>query len=93
MNRYYFFKTDNITLRTIIICNGSHEDVDQCKLHFRYYMYGFMDGAFEILGAGNFKMDQGSHPDSFRVTYGIKHDVEYFMLLDQEGVDLLRKIA
>lgn len=89
---YYIFKTDNKTGRTINICNGSHDDERQCTMHFLCYLYGFMDGAFELLGRKGFDMVNGEHDRSFRLTTSDgKKDVEYFMLLDEEGQNLIQE--
>lgn len=91
---YYIFKTDNKTGKTIHICNGSHDDVKQCREHWLYYLYGFMDGAFELIGRKNFTMENGIHDQSFRFcTVDQKKDIEYFMLLDKEGLDLIMEIS
>lgn len=93
MTRYYIFKKDNLTGRTIHICNGSHDSEHECRIHWQSYMYGFMDGAFEILGRENFQMMEGIHKLSFQfIVYG-KMNVEYFMLLDEDGVNLIKEIA
>jgi hypothetical protein len=87
---YYIFKTDNKSGKTIHICNGSHNDEHECRVHWLCYMYGFMDGAFELLGRKNFTMEVGTHDQSFRlVTTDQQKDVEYFMLLDKEGQDMV----
>lgn len=93
MSRYYIFKTDNLTGRTIHICNGSHDSEHECRIHWQSYMYGFMDGAFEILGRDNFQMMAGSHKLSFQFSVDGKMNVEYFMLLDEDGVNLIKKIS
>ena len=92
---YYIFKTNLDTGRTWLICGGSHNSYEDCARHFRCYSYGFMDGAVEICGSGGYLMADGDHKLSFR--FGTKaahrYQVEYFMLLDQEGQDLIDKIA
>ena len=91
---YYIFKTSKVTGETVHICNGSHNDERECRIHWQSYMYGFMDGAFEILGASNIQMMQGEHALSFEIY--IKETgkcVEYFMLFDKEGQDLVYKIS
>ena len=93
MTRYYIFKKDNLTGRTIHICNGSHDSEHECWIHWQSYLYGFMDGAFAILGRENFQMMPGSRPLSFLFSVDGKMNVEYFMLLDEEGVNLIKEIA
>ena len=91
---YYIFKTDNKTGRIVHICNGAHDDEQQCRVHWLCYLYGFMDGAFELLGDRNFKMDNGTHDQSFRLyTEDGQKDVEYFMLLDEEGQNMIQEIC
>ena len=93
MTSYFIFKTDNLTGKTIHICNGSHDTERECRIHWQSYMYGFMDGAFEILGRDNFQMAYGSHEHSFKFSIDGKKDVEYFMLFDQAGHDLIMEIC
>ena len=93
MTAYYIFKTDNLTGKTIHMCNGSHNDERECKIHWQSYMYGFMDGAFEMLGRDNFQMMRGTHDLSFRFTVDGKADTEFFMLFDQAGQDLIMEIC
>lgn len=88
---YYIFKTDKVTGKTTHICNGSHDSEHECRIHWQSYMYGFMDQAFELLGAQNFQMRQGEHELSFEL-YVPQLDgkcIEYFMLFDKEGRDLI----
>ena len=95
MTHYYIFKTDNISGKTIHICNGGHETIKDCTQHWLCYMYGFMDAAYEFIGYGNFDMNGGKHAiDSIRFTTkdGSK-DVEYFMLLNKAGQDLIMEIS
>lgn len=93
MSRYYIFKTDNLTGRTIHICNGSHDSEHECRIHWQSYMYGFMDGAFEIIGRDNFQMREGRYKLSFQFIVDGEMNVEYFMLLDEDGANLIKKIA
>ena len=93
MTRYYIFKTDNLTGRTILICNGSHASEAECNLHFHAYMYGFYDGCVEALGSGKFQFMDGTKPNSFIFSVEGKMNVEYFMLLDEDGVNLIKEIA
>lgn len=90
---YFIFKTDNRTGKTIHICNGSHNDERECRIHWQSYMYGFMDGAFEMLGSGNFQFMNGSRELSFHFSVDGKMDVEYFMLFDQAGHDLIMELS
>lgn len=90
---YYIFKTNNLTGKTDHICNGSHKTEEEIDIHWMSYMYGFMDGAFEILGAKNFQMMTGSHKRSFIIGQDGKFNVEYFMLLDEEGQDKVMEIC
>lgn len=83
--RYFIFKTDNLTGKTTHICNGGYDSCLECERHFRIYSYGFMDLAFEVYGAGNFQMSLGRHRYSFILKSEDKIDVEYFMLLGEEG--------
>lgn len=85
MTSYFIFKTDNLTGKTIHICNGCHDTEHECLIHWQSYMYGFMDGAFELLGREGFQMMNGGHRLSFRFSVDGKMNVEYFMLLDDEG--------
>ena len=82
---YFIFKTDNLTGKTTHICNGSHNDKREREIHWQSYMYGFMDGAFKMLGITNFEMRQGEHPLSFQFIVPGKMNSEFFMLLDEEG--------
>lgn len=60
MTHYYsIFKTDNISGKTILICGGSHDTIEECNIHWISYLYGFMDGAFELLGRNGFQMING----------------------------------
>ncbi len=94
MTSYYIFKTDKVTGKTVHICNGSHNDERECRIHWQAYMYGFMDGAFEILGASNVKILSGDAKHSFTLfVESQKKCVEYFMLLDKEGQDLVYEIS
>lgn len=92
---YYIFKTDKVTGKTVHICNGSHETERECRIHWQSYMYGFMDGAFEILGAKNVQMMQSKeHNLGFELHIPAKqHTVEYFMLFDKAGRDLIMELC
>ena len=90
---YYIFKTDNLTGKTIHICNGSHDTERECRIHWQAYLYGFMDGADEILGGPHFKMEKGTHGFSFRFVLEGKKDIEYFMLFDEEGQKLIYELC
>lgn len=85
MAHYWIFRTDNKTGRTTSLCNGSRDTEEECFAHWISYLYGFMDSAAELLGGLSFKMDSGLHRHSFRLTYKDEKDIEYFMLLDDEG--------
>ena len=93
MESYYIFKTDNRTGKTIHICNGSHDTEHECRIHWQSYMYGFMDGATELLGGLNFGMESGTRENSFRITYQDKLDVEYFVIFGEEGHKLIFKLC
>ena len=93
MTHYWIFKTDNKTGRTISICGGCHDTEAECRAHWVAYLYGFMDSATELLGGLSFKMDNGTHEHSFRLTYKDEKDFEYFMLLDDEGRDYHYELA
>lgn len=86
---YYIFKTDNLTKKSSLVCCGHHNTVEECSSHWIYYMYGFMDAVLELSGVS---ITQGSSERSFRVN-ALDKDVEYFMLLGQEGNDLVYKLA
>ena len=90
---YFIFKTDNLSGKTIHICNGSHDTEHECNIHFHAYMYGFYDGCVEALGSGKFQFGNGTRKNSFRFSVDGKLDVEYFMLLDQAGHDLIMEIS
>ena len=91
---YYIFRTSKVTGETVIICNGSHDDERECRLHWQAYMYGFMDGAYELLGANNVKILNGDAKHSFQVFVESQRKcVEYFMLLDEEGQNLIQEIS
>ena len=91
---YYIFKTDMVSGKTIHICNGSHNDERECLLHWQAYLYGFMDGAFELLGRKNFDMTNGDAKHSFRIIVAAQQKcVEYFMLFDEEGQNLIHEIC
>ncbi len=92
MTSYFIFKTDNISEKTTLVCCGTHKDEHECSIHFQSYKYGFCDGCVEALGPGNFKFMDGTRKNSF--LFGIDgKNVEYFMLLDKEGIDLVSKIS
>ena len=55
---YFIFKTDNLSGKTIHICNGSHDSEYECNIHFHAYMYGFYDGCVEALGSGKFQFER-----------------------------------
>ena len=80
---YFIFKTDNLTGKTIHICNGLHDTERECRIHWRSYMYGFYDGAVQLLGSGNFQFMNGTRLLSFHMSHG-KMDVEYFCILDED---------
>lgn len=90
---YFIFKKNLSTEKTILVSSGSHDTEEQCSEHFHWYMYGFMDGAFEILGLDNFQMMSGSREFSFQFSVDGKMNVEYFMLFDQAGHDLIMEIS
>lgn len=90
---YFIFKTDNISGKTIHICNGSHDTEHECNIHWQSYMYGFYDGCVEALGSGKFQFMNGSRKNSFHFSYDGKISVDYFMLLDQAGHDLIMEIS
>ncbi len=91
---YYIFKTDKGSGKTTNVCGGSHNDERECRIHWKSYMYGFMDGAFELLGRSNVFMVNGRHDLSFEILIKSQQRiVEYFMLFDQEGEDLIREIS
>lgn len=92
MTNYYIFKTDLETGKPTHICNGSHKDERECRIHFQSYMYGFMDACSATLGHGNFGLTKGNHDQSFIFTFNGKI-IEYFMLLDKEGQDLILTTA
>lgn len=94
MANYYIFKANKRTGKTTLICNGSHDSEKECRSHWQIYMYGFMDAATEIIGGLSFKMEKGSRELSFILTSAALDDaVEYFMLLDKEGVGLVYGIS
>lgn len=84
MAHYWIFKTDNKSGRTISICNGSHDTEAECQCHWRAYSYGLCDGFQECLGEVRGSFQLGEHELSLRIINGEK-DVEYFMLLNDEG--------
>lgn len=89
---YYIFKTDNLSGKTELVCGGAHKSILDCKNHFRIYCYGFMDCSIELHGKSH--MTNGTHGDlSFTLRVDGKKDVEYFMLLDEEGQDLIHAIS
>ena len=91
---YYIFKTDWSNGITTIICNGSHDTELDCRRHWQCYLYGFMDGAYELLGRGNFELQNGKRTLSFQILIKTTGKlVEYFMLLDKEGQDLIDEIS
>ena len=97
MASYFIFKKDNNTGNTIHICNGGHDTKEECLNHFHAYIYGFMDAAYELVGAGNFGMEtdyKDSNRPSFRFTVPSQNkDVEYFMLYDQAGHDMIMQLC
>ena len=91
---YYIFKTNHLTGETMNVSGGRHDNYEQCAAHFRAYCYGFMDGAIEICGAGKYQMMAGHHGYlSFIFSAKGLPQVEYFMLLDAEGWDLMKEIC
>lgn len=90
---YYIFKTDRITGKTVNICGGCHDNEDQCGAHFRAYSYGFMDAADEIYGRGSYQMMNGSTKYSFIFSVDGKKDVEFFMLLNDEGFKKIEELC
>ena len=95
MTSYFIFKTDKVTGKTASICNGSHETEELCRIHWQSYMYGFMDGAFEMLGRENFQMMQSNeHKLGFEFHVPAKgHTVEFFMLFDEAGHQLIQELC
>jgi len=96
MNTHYIiFKTDKVTGKTINICGGCHNTKEECLIHWQSYMYGFMDGAFEMLGRDNFgMMESREHKLGFEFHIPEKkHTVEFFMLLDEEADELMKEIC
>ena len=93
MASYYIFKRDNNTGKTTPICNGIHDTQKECLNHFLAYMYGFMDAAIEMVGANNYGMVsdyKDENRPSFRFTVPSQNkNVEYFMLFDQAGHDMI----
>lgn len=90
---YYIFKTDNNTGKTDVICGGSHDTEDECIRHWRCYMYGAYDNALELFGHGNFQFMNGRRTLSFHLHIDGKKDVEYFMVLGDEGLKLIDEIS
>jgi hypothetical protein len=86
---YYIFKKDLTTGYITPICNSMRDDLEEIERHWLAYTYGFMDGCFEILGGQYVGMRPGSTKHSFILHIEGRHEVEYFMLLDQEGRDLI----
>lgn len=92
---YSIFKTDYNQLgKTVLVCGGSHDSEQECRIHWQSYLYGFMDSAFELLGRENFTMEQGSRDLSFKfVCMNGQKNVEYFMLLNEEASKLIKEIC
>ena len=95
MASYYIFKTNKVTGETTHICNGSHDTEELCRIHWQSYMYGFMDGAFEMLGRENFQMMQSrEHKLGFEFHVPAQnHTVEFFMLFDKDGQQLIQDLC
>ena len=93
MTTYIIFRTDNISGKTINICGGSHETEQECKNHWQAYMYGAYDSAVEVLGSGAFQFTQGLHPHSYNLSIDGVKDVEYFMLIGDEGPALIHELC
>lgn len=93
MTSYFIFKKDNRTGKIINICGGSHKTERECLIHWQSYLYGFADGATELLGGLNFEITSGFYAISFRFVYKDKMDFEYFMLLDKAGHDMIQEIS
>ena len=89
MASYFIFKKDLTTGYITPICNSWRDDLNEIDRHWFGYMYGFMDGCFEILGGQYVGMRPGSSERSFILHIEGRHEVEYFMLLDDEGRDLI----
>ena len=92
MTEYFIFITDNLTGETIPICNGAHANEDECREHWTIYSYGVCDGWQGCLNEVRGSYSIGSHEYSLRIQNDGR-DVEYFMVLDQEGHDLMLKIS
>lgn len=90
MEHYYIFKTDRTTGKTVHICNGSHETREECRRHWQYYMYGFMDAMNEIGCLIRESDTPGQTVHSFIADY---INAEYFMLMGDEGRNLIFEIA
>ena len=95
MTSYFIFKTNKVTGKTTSICCGSHETEELCRIHWQSYMYGFMDGAFDMLGRDNFQMMQSrEHKLGFEFHVPAQeHTVELFMLLNEDGHQLIQELC
>ena len=87
---YFIFKKNLRTGKTVLVSCGSHDTEEQCSEHFHWYMYGFMDGAFEL--AASFELVKGSHDPSFILVLNGEKRAEYFMLTGMEGAEFHMKI-
>lgn len=87
---YFIFKKNLRTGKTVLVSCGSHDTEEQCSEHFHCYMYGFMDGAFEL--AASLELEKGSHPRSFVLILDGEKRTEYFMLTGKEGADFHMEI-
>ncbi len=92
MTSYFIFKTDGLTGKTSLVCCGSHNTEEEIGIHWQSYMYGFMDGAYELLG-DEFKMEPGDRPRSFTITLEDLVKVTYFMLTGDEGPAMVNEIC
>ena len=92
MTSYFIFKTDGLTGKTSLVCCGSHNTEEEIGIHWQSYMYGFMDGAHELLGS-DFEMKPGDLPSSFTLIVENMAKVTYFMLTGDEGPAMVNEIC
>ena len=86
---FYIFKKDLTTSYITPICNTTASNPEELDHYWNEYLVGFMDGCFEVLGGRYVGMRKGNSERSFILHIEGRHEVEYFMLLDQEGRDLI----
>ncbi len=91
---YYIFKTDHLAEKTTYICGGAYDYEESCDKHWRIYSYGLCD-AFSDRFGHQYSAVIGTHERSVRFKLKATgsedplFDTEFFMLLGNEGQELI----